>query len=102
MVFTFLSIVKIYCSLSQLVYFQQNFTLLAATLWPIKRIAIFAKATSEKDAYSGSFAKQTSMSHVAGFRAANFITIGSPGYNASSRILQKGPTPPTDQQAPPP
>ena len=47
-------------------------------------------------------AKLTSMSHVAGYRAANFITMGSPAYNTSPRTLQKSPTPPTDQQAQPP
>ena len=76
--------------------------LLAAKLWPIKRTAIFANATSEKEAYGVSFAKYTSMSHVSGYRAANFITMGSPAYNALPRTLQKGLIPQTDQQAQPP
>ena len=42
------------------------------------------------------------MSNVAGYRAANFITMGSPAYNAPPRTLQKSPTLPTDQQAQPP
>ena len=36
------------------------------------------------------------MSHVAGYRAANFITIAYTAYNATP---QKDPTPSTDQQA---
>ena len=49
-----------------------------------------------------SFAKLTTMSHVASYRAANFTTMGSPAYNAPPRTLQKSPTPQTDQQAQPP
>ena len=49
-----------------------------------------------------SLAKLTSISHVAGYRAANFITMGFPAYNTPPRTLQKSPTPPTDQQAQPP
>ena len=68
----------------------------------IKRTAIFANATSEKEACDVSFAKHTSMSHIAGYRAANFFMMGSTAYNAPPRTLQKGPIPPTDQQAQPP
>ena len=42
-----------------------------------------------------SFAKLTSMSHVAVYKAANFNTMSSPAYNAPPRTLQKSPTPPT-------
>ena len=54
----------------------------------IKRTAIFANATSKKEACDVSF--------------ANFIMMGSTAYNAPPRTLQKVPIPPTDQQAQPP
>ena len=104
MVFIFLFMVisfSVYCSLSLLVYIHHKFTLLTAKLWPIKRTARFANATSEKEAYGVSFGKHTSMSHVASYRAANFIRMGSPAYNALDS-LQKGLNLQTDQQAQPP
>ena len=77
---------------------KKNFQFIARSA----NLYIFANATSEKEAYSVSFAKLTSMSQVAGYRSANYITMGSPAYNAPPRLLQNGPTPPTDQQAQPP
>ena len=53
----------------------------------------------KRDMDGVSFAKHRSMSQVAGYRAANFITMGSPAYNVPPRISQKGPTPPTERQA---
>ena len=54
-----------------------------------KRTAIFANATYEKEAYGVSFAKLTSMSYVAGYRAANFITMGSPAYNSTRELCKR-------------
>ena len=36
-----------------------------------------------------SIAKHTSMSHVAGYRAANFITMGSPAYNEPRKLFKR-------------
>ena len=66
--------------------YSPKFTLLAAKLWPIKRTAMFANVISEKEANGVSFAKHRSMSQVAGYRAANFITMGSPANNAPPRF----------------
>ena len=54
-----------------------------------------------KRACDVSFAKHSSMSHVACYRAANFIMMGSPANNEPPRTLQKSPIPPTEQQAQP-
>ena len=77
----------VYCFLSYVVYIRHEVTLLASKLWPIKRTAIFANATSKKEAYGVSFAQHLSMSHVTGYRAVNFIAMGSPAYNAPAGTL---------------
>ena len=53
--------------------------------------------SGQKPSPGMSFAKHTSMSHVAGYGAAFFNTMGSPAYTAPPRTLQKCRSPPTEQ-----